>query len=457
MFTWALAAAVATAASFGPAVHHDGRDVAGPLDLTAVTFAQQDSQMVLALQTAKPWSAGALAASGGRALCVVVSAAPPAGQRRICVSSASGAASLTVGGADGTAIRPLDAFVSRPDGRTITATFTPLAAGLPIGPIAWQAESQWSDNGACAAPGACDDEAPDDGPVNDRIALVGQPRCFGAASRDPLHPCHDPVLRLAVIPTPDQASITPNAYCGHLVHRGLVGVCEFGATVGQATATMALVGDSHSEHWRAALEVVDQARRWHGLSITRASCPFSQAQAQLTTSHLTHQCARWNREVRAYLNANPAITTVVTSDDDATTFAGSAQSGYRAAWNALPPTVKHVIVIRDTPAITSPQAGCVAHELAAHRPAGVSCAQPRSADLLPDPAAAAARAMGGRVTAIDMTHYMCDDRICFAVVGGALIRKDGTHMTREFATSLGPFLLRAINDAVPTPNQPGAR
>ena len=79
-------------------------------------------------------------------------------------------------------------------------------------------------------------------------------------------------------------------------------------------------------------------------------------------------------------------------------------------------------------------------------PAGVRCAQTRGADLTPDPQVSAVAAMHDpRVRLVDLSHYMCDTRLCFAVVGGALVRKDGTHLTRLFATSLGPYLLRAID------------
>src|SRR4051794_11434965 len=42
-------------------------------------------------------------------------------------------------------------------------------------------------------------------------ASTKAPRCFGAASRDPVVPCHNAALRYDVIPTPDDALISPNA------------------------------------------------------------------------------------------------------------------------------------------------------------------------------------------------------------------------------------------------------
>ncbi len=448
--------AAAPVLRFAPVAHRDGRDVdGGSLDLTSVTFGQQDTQLVLKLRTASPWNAADLAAFGGRDLCLVLSYAPSTVERaRICVVSEHGVVGLDLtlldaGGAV-TAQRPLTASVSRPDQRTLSASFTPLAADLPLGPFAWRVQSDWTDHAACADPLRCTDVVPNAIQVNDAISILAQPPCFGAASRDPLHACHNPALNHAVVPTPANAVITPNAYCDPSGRVDLVSVCAFGATASQATSTIALVGDSHAAHWRGALEVVAQARRWHGVSMTRASCPFTQAAPVLVTAGLTGQCARWNTELRAWFFKHPDVSTVVTSADSATLFSGSSAAGYQAAWRGLPASVKRIVVIRDTPRIVSPQAGCVQHAIAVHQPAGVRCAQTRAADLTPDPQVSAVAAMHDpRVALVDLSHYMCDARLCFAVVGGALVRKDGTHLTRVFATSLGPYLLRAIGRVVP--------
>src|SRR3954454_12869743 len=44
-------------------------------------------------------------------------------------------------------------------------------------------------------------------------AATKVPRCFGAASRDTVKPCHNPALRYRVIPSPDDALLAPNAPC----------------------------------------------------------------------------------------------------------------------------------------------------------------------------------------------------------------------------------------------------
>ncbi len=39
---------------------------------------------------------------------------------------------------------------------------------------------------------------------------------------------------------------------------------------------------------------------------------------------------------------------------------------------------------------------------------------------------------------------MCSTRLCFPVVGGALVYKDATHLTAVFAKTLSPYLDRAL-------------
>ena len=56
----------------------------------------------------------------------------------------------------------------------------------------------------------------------------------------------------------------------------------------------------------------------------------------------------------------------------------------------------------------------------------------------------AASGSRGRVRILDFTSYMCDANKCPSVIGGVLVRKDGSHLTRAFA-DLGPFVLRAVS------------
>jgi hypothetical protein len=283
---------------------------------------------------------------------------------------------------------------------------------------------------------------------------AAMPKCFGAAARDPRHPCVNRRLRLSVVPSPANARARLNAPCTFIESRDLIHVCAFGVPGPAAKQTIALVGDSHASHWRAALEVVAQAKQWRGLSITQTSCPLSKAVRRLVEPVRAKECARWKPQVYRWFRRHPEVSTVVVSELSgglgvltrrSDPFA-AAVDGYIAAWRALPRSVKRIIVIRDTPKAKRLTFGCIQRAMARRRPAGTACASPRNLVVSRDPAiVAAARTRSRRVRAVDLTRFFCGKRLCYPVIGGALVNKDVTHITAVFGATLGPYLLRKIN------------
>ncbi|MDQ3678316.1 MAG: hypothetical protein M3401_16215 [Actinomycetota bacterium] len=436
---------------FGPVPHRDARDVAGsPIDVVGATFGQREARLALRLQTRSAWNVEDLDPAGGRTLCVELSYGSRALPRgRICVIPRDGRAALhylhmnDAGQVD--AERPLPAAVGRPSKRRLVAAFTRVEAGLPRGRFRWRVISRWTDAARCPLAAPCVDLAPNKGAFTERIGFVAGPRCFGAASRNPARRCSKPALRRAVIPTPRAATRTPNAHCASAGHIGLVSVCTFGVSPALASTSVAIVGDSHAQHWRGALEVVAQNKRWHGLSITRAGCPLTQARPILPGKTATRNCRLWNSEVQEWFQRHPEVSTVVVAAHAGARTRGGTRAGYRAAWHTLPSSVRHIIVIRDTPSIGK-RTGCIRRAVARRKRAGLACAVRRGRGLRRDPHYAAARSMSStRVHAIDMTRFFCGQRVCFPVIGGALVHKEGAHMTRAFAGTLGRFLLGAIN------------
>ena len=114
---------------------------------------------------------------------------------------------------------------------------------------------------------------------------------------------------------------------------------------------------------------------------------------------------------------------------------------------ALPASITHIVVIRDTPKALPSTRRCVERALAQGEDAGWACRMPRRLVLDRDAAAVAAEQSGSaRFDVVDMNRYFCDDRWCFPVIGGALVQKDVNHLTAVFVATLGPYLLRAVDD-----------
>ena len=322
--------------------------------------------------------------------------------------------------------------------RLITVLFAALVvvAGLGAGPARTHASHQ--------------------GP-EDLGRLPTQP-CFGAASRDPKLTCGGHLPPDAVFPSPELARTLPNTPCA--VVTGSPDVCAFGVPADRARQTVALVGDSHAGHWRGAVEAVARAHGWRGLSITHTSCPLSKAVRRLPTVARVQACVAWKQQVFAWFTHHPEIHTVfvaglsggagVYSAPGHSPFATSV-AGYLAAWRALPATVQHIVVIRDTPKMWPDTGRCVDAAIHAGHAPGTACAVPRGARLDPDPLVVAAHRLNSpRVQVVDLTDKFCNPRECFPVVGDALVLRDVTHMTATFSRTLGPYLLQAVDQVMST-------
>jgi hypothetical protein len=441
-----------------PPSRFDPAEGTSPLDIFGVRFGQSaNTELTLVVRTYRPWQPSAVSPSPSNGLCLFLrNDASPTPGGRLCVvprASAPSGLGLRYSVLDHTGarigIREIEAVVRTPAPGVISARFSPALLRLVPGGYHWRVISLSH---------GVEDRLPDIGEIALQIALSTAPevraRCFGAASRDPRHRCSNPRLRRVVVPTPDAAVIAQNSPCTPLAIAGLVRPCEFGVPAADARGTVALIGDSHASHWRAALESVAQGKRWRGISITRSGCPLSRTSPVIEPESRRLACLSWNRQVPLWLAAHPEVSTIfvvahfaeeVVNRDGRDELAAKVD-GNIAAWRALPPSVTRVVVIRDTPLVGFDAFDCVRRARAARRDAGAACSVARSVALRTDAAVVAARrTREKRVHVIDMTPFFCSRRRCFLVVGGALVYKDDQHITEVFGTTLGPYLRRAID------------
>lgn len=282
------------------------------------------------------------------------------------------------------------------------------------------------------------------------VKLPAGTPCYAAAARDPLNPCSNPDLLYAAVPSPSEAVLMPNSPCRPVrVRRGAVlRPCEFGVSDERRTATVALLGDSHAASWRATLEVVAQAKRWRGFSITRSACPFS-THIRTRPQYGPVGCRRLHRETIAWLREHRWVTTIFVSSwalphIGPTTAYGGDAAAFGAMLDRVPRSVRRIYVLRDNPVTSEDAPACVDAARDRHLPLADVCPVRRSGALTPDPLAVAARSRRPRVRVVDLTRFFCGPRYCMPVIGGAYVYKDDNHMNAVYATSLGPFVLRAI-------------
>jgi SGNH domain (fused to AT3 domains) len=280
-------------------------------------------------------------------------------------------------------------------------------------------------------------------------AAAGAP-CFGAAARDPVRPCVN--ANRVFFPSLANIDKQTESACNYMVEKTLT-VCAFGMYPHRRT--VALVGDSHSWHLRGALDYVAHKLVWGGWSVTAPGCSFSDAVKSLPAG-LRESCMPWFKLVKAWFKRHREVSTVFLSQLNSTPVAGTSGAAaatlrinaYKRAWTQLlPKTIKHVVVISDTPDPRDDVLECLA-QTPAGGPAdpAVACATPRAQALGTDIGGLAVKALHSkRYAFVDMTQYFCDAAICPPIIGGALVPRDGLgHITPAFAASLGPFLLRRL-------------
>ena len=276
------------------------------------------------------------------------------------------------------------------------------------------------------------------------------PRCFGAAARDPRHPCFNPARTL----TPGFGEIEPYALdlgASGCNTRIVAGACVWGVDPAHARRHVALVGDSHTYHWRSALALVAEVERWAGYSMEGSGCFFS----TIVASFRPDCVANFYDPILGFLRAHPEIDTVFMASNadtfvavpDGQTYLDYKVGGFRSAWQELPQTVRHIVVVRDMTITTDDVFGCVSRVAAAPtgRP-GSACPLARSTALRQDTGVAAVASLHAeRYQSVDLSRYFCGPRDCYPVIGGVRVNNDiFGHLTTTFTRTLGPFLLRAV-------------
>lgn len=275
--------------------------------------------------------------------------------------------------------------------------------------------------------------------------LQNTPRCFGAAARDPLLRCFSRTRTLSPglgVPDPDMTWVCdPGA---------LPGACTFGVAEHEARGRFALIGDSHVQHWRTAFSAVIMAERWRGYSISAGGCFFSAAVGGFQPG-----CVSFYNEALSWLRDHPEVDTVFVTQNADTPVGGNSEeenrrlriAGFKRAYRALPRSVKHLVVLRDTTISTQATLDCaVAAARSRSRRLAPVCPLSRRTAIREDHAIQAVEELNSeRYAQIDLTRYLCSRGSCYPIVGGTLVNGDvWGHLNNTFSRTLGPYLLREL-------------
>ena len=244
---------------------------------------------------------------------------------------------------------------------------------------------------------------------------------------------------------------------------GAASTCVFGDPDG--SVTVALFGDSHAEHWLAALDRLGRERGWRVELMVKGGCPVSDAAELLgpRSSRRGRECARYRESAMQRLIALKPAVAVLSSWDEYVVREGEPAAGRvsPAAWGRglrrtfarLAGAGVPVVAIRGTPQPGFDVPGCLSRR-AAELPMAGDCRYERNDALHGDARAvhrAAVRDVAARglpVAGIDMAATVCAASRCGVLREGTVVFTDDNHLTASFtrgaAGALGTRLDAAL-------------
>jgi len=274
--------------------------------------------------------------------------------------------------------------------------------------------------------------------------------CVGAESVGAAH-CPTTPASSVLLPGLDAAQTddvnTPA--CWSSSNESSVKVCGHGPAPDAAALNVALIGDSHSNQYLAALERLADEAHWHVDVYGKAGCVWTSA-VQQDASDWVSRCESWKRSLQAELAVREPYDVILTSyqrqspfvEPDHGSRARSIVDGFVDTWRQQTARGAEVVAIRDNPDTREDSLSCIERHLDADP--GAACAVPR-ADALgtTDAQIAAVREVQG-ASLLDLTDLMCGPSVCEPVIGNVVVHRDPRHLTSTFTRSMAPAIRQGV-------------
>jgi peptidoglycan/LPS O-acetylase OafA/YrhL len=259
--------------------------------------------------------------------------------------------------------------------------------------------------------------------------------CIGAAALDPGHRCARLNTGDRVAPLPGELpDDTGGAYACYAYLHQPIHPCVYGSRRGDAIR-VALIGDSHAAALLAALEPQLDALNWRVTAFTGQTC-------QWLAADLSPGCPGLHLIHRALLHDHYAV--VIATEIRVYT---SSVADHLSAMKPVAATGTRIVVVEDDPSVTPASTACVTR--ITYSPTG-NCGTPVTV-AYQDPdrlAQAAERIRGARV--VNTRRFYCRQDFCPATIGNVLVYRDtAAHVTASYARTMSPYLVAAIEHALP--------
>lgn len=236
------------------------------------------------------------------------------------------------------------------------------------------------------------------------------------------------------------------------------GPCEFGDHA--AKTTIALLGDSHAEHWLGGLDRAGREHGWKIVAMVKGGCPVADM-PELTNARLKryyHECTRYREAMVQRIIAMRPAAVILSSWDhymppdgtgsDWQVSPESWQRGLRRTYERLTAAGVNVLAIRGTPRTWFDVPACLSRR-AARLPFARACEYRPERALSPVAIAAQNEAARGLPIAfVNMNDLICATLPCPAIRNGIVVFTDDNHLTASFSRSVAPQLGQRIAAAM---------
>jgi peptidoglycan/LPS O-acetylase OafA/YrhL len=251
----------------------------------------------------------------------------------------------------------------------------------------------------------------------------------------------------------------PNSCWAQASENGWGDGCAFGDK--SSTTTLALLGDSHAEHWLGGLDRAGKERGWRIESYVMGGCPASNFSGLLSGARAErwNQCAEYREAtISAVIAARPSAV-ILSSSDYYVDLGDGKFSEYRvseevwreaqaATYARLSRAGIPVVVLRDVPLVPFDVPSCLSRRAAKLLFAG-DCTFVPDGDFIGKARAVqndAARWQNVRF--VEMNDVVCPTPRCTTERNGLIVYTDDDHLTASFARSVGSTLGARIDAAL---------
>lgn len=219
--------------------------------------------------------------------------------------------------------------------------------------------------------------------------------------------------------------------------------CVYGDPDGERT--MYLIGSSHSEQWGDVLDRIARDHGWRLVPFIRQGCVVTLGEPLPSSDP---GCIEWSANLLDRIAAEQPDLVVGSSTrprGDWGEGVDEVAPGVAEAWRFLDDAGVPFVGLRDNPwHMDGP--GNQRHVPACLAAGGSAeeCGSPRSESLAAADPAAPILARLDRAWSIDLSDFICEERLCPAVVGNIIVYRDSNHLSVAYADTLQPALEREL-------------